>query len=105
MRRQATQAIGPSRFLGQSCERQRHARAADKRHEIAPLHSILIDANLRRRCRVSSLEGRRTQWMQMLARRNGACPLRVTPGITRTEHNESALARAADIRADVAQGL
>jgi hypothetical protein len=26
---------------------------------------------------VSSLEGRCTQWMQMLARRDGACPLRV----------------------------
>ena len=29
----------------------------------------------------------------------------VTPGKTRAEHNESALPRAADIRADVAQGL
>ena len=33
------------------------------------------------------------------------CPQRVTSGITRAEHNESALPRAADIRADVAQGL
>ena len=29
----------------------------------------------------------------------------VTPGKTRVEHNESALPRAADVRADVAQGL
>ena len=31
--------------------------------------------------------------------------LRGTPGITRTEHNESALPQAADVRDDVAGGL
>src|SRR5215475_902530 len=31
--------------------------------------------------------------------------IRVTPGKTRVKHNESALPRAADVRADVAQGL
>src|SRR6185437_1046354 len=38
MRRQATQAINPPRFLGQRCEWQRRHRTASKRHEIAPSH-------------------------------------------------------------------
>jgi hypothetical protein len=44
MHRQATQAICPSRFLGERNERQRHHRAADKRYELAPSHFIALKA-------------------------------------------------------------